>query len=71
MGSDIECGVSVDQMAARHVGEQTLLPSLELSTEAEWTGVDTGERITQLYGNSISWINPTTPLARGRAGWSG
>ena len=66
MGSDIECGVSVDQMAARHVGDQTLLPSLELSTEAEWTGVDTGERITQLYGNSISWINPTTPLARER-----
>ncbi|MCB1236463.1 MAG: DUF1552 domain-containing protein [Verrucomicrobiae bacterium] len=66
MGSDIECGVSVDQAAAKHVGHQTLLPSLELSTEAEWTGVDTGERITQLYGNSISWLTPTTPLARER-----
>lgn len=66
MGGDIECGVSVDQMAARHVGHETLLPSLELSTEAEWTGVDTGERITQLYGNSISWLTPTTPLARER-----
>lgn len=66
MGSNIECGVSVDQAAARHVGDQTLLPSLELSTEAEWTGVDTGERITQLYGNSISWLTPTTPLARER-----
>lgn len=66
MGSDIECGISVDQAAAKHVGHQTLLPSLELSTEAEWTGVDTGERITQLYGNSISWLTPTTPLARER-----
>lgn len=66
MGSDIECGISVDQAAARHIGDQTLLPSLELSTEAEWTGVDTGERITQLYGNSISWLTPTTPLARER-----
>ena len=66
MGSDIECGVSVDQMAAKKVGHKTLLPSLELSTEAEWTGVDTGERITQLYGNSISWLTPTTPLARER-----
>jgi hypothetical protein len=66
MGSSIECGVSVDQAAARHIGDQTLLPSLELSTEPEWTGVDTGERITQLYGNSISWLTPTTPLARER-----
>lgn len=66
MGSDIQCGVSVDQAAARKLEDQTLLPSLELSTEPEWTGVDTGERITQLYGNSISWLNPTTPLARER-----
>jgi hypothetical protein len=66
MGSDIQCGVSVDQAAARKLADQTLLPSLELSTEAEWTGVDTGERITQLYGNSISWLTPSTPLARER-----
>ncbi|MFG0262074.1 MAG: DUF1552 domain-containing protein [Novipirellula sp. JB048] len=66
MGSDIQCGISVDQTAARKLADQTLLPSLELSTEAEWTGVDTGERITQLYGNSISWLTPTTPLARER-----
>ncbi len=66
MGSDIQCGVSVDQAAARKLADQTLLPSLELSTEPEWTGVDTGERITQLYGNSISWLTPTTPLARER-----
>lgn len=66
MGSDIQCGVSVDQMAALHMADQTLLPSLELSTEAEWTGVDTGARITQLYGNSISWLTPSTPLARER-----
>ena len=66
MGSDIQCGVSVDQMAALHMADKTLLPSLELSTEAEWTGVDSGERITQLYGNSISWLTPSTPLARDR-----
>jgi hypothetical protein len=66
MGSDIQCGVSVDQAAARKLADQTLLPSLELSTEPEWTGVDTGERITQLYGNSISWLTPTIPLARER-----
>ena len=66
MGSDIQAGVSLDQLAALKVADQTLLPSLELSTESEHTGVDTGERITQLYGNSISWLTPSTPLTRER-----
>lgn len=66
MGSDIQAGVSVDQLAALQMADQTLLPSLELSTESEHTGVDSGERITQLYGNSISWLTPSTPLTRER-----
>ena len=32
-GSDIRIGVSVDQLAAEHVGKKTKLPSLELSTD--------------------------------------
>ena len=32
-GADIRIGVSVDQLAANHVGKHTKLPSLELSTD--------------------------------------
>ena len=38
---------SADQVAARHVGQETLLPSLELALEA---------------GSSISYLTPHTPL---------
>ncbi|MGB1929063.1 MAG: DUF1552 domain-containing protein [Mariniblastus sp.] len=51
-------GMSVDQIVARKIGEQTLLPSLELSIKGE--GYFTGN----LPRNSISWLNRRTPLSR-------
>jgi len=65
LGVDVNIhGVSMDQLAAKRVVEQTPLPSLELGTEPEVTGVDTNVGYTRVYGCHISWSSPTTPLAR-------
>lgn len=65
LGVDINIhGVSMDQVAAQRLGDQTPLPSLELGIEPESTGVDTNVGYTRVYGSHIAWSNPTTPLAR-------
>ena len=51
-------GTSVDQIAAKLVGDQTLLPSLELSTRGE------GFFSNSLPRNTISWANASTPVPR-------
>lgn len=64
-GSDLRCGgISIDQLAALHIGNQTPLPSLELSVEPPTTYVDTNVGYTALYGSHISWNTPTTPVTR-------
>lgn len=57
-------GISVDQMAARQIGNLTALPSLELGIDPVTTGVDTAVGFTRLYGSHISWSTPTTPLTK-------
>src|SRR5213080_4817043 len=56
--------MSMDQVAAQHIGNLTPLPSLELGVEPVTTGVDTNVGYTRLYGSHISWSSPTTPVAR-------
>ena len=51
-------GPSADQIAARQVGDQTLLPSLELSLKGE------GFFSNSLPRNSVSWSAPDRPLVR-------
>ena len=51
-------GVSIDQVIANQVGQETLLSSLELSVKGE--GYFSGN----LPRNSISWRDSRTPLAR-------
>jgi len=62
-GADIRAGVTIDQMAALKIGQQTPLPSLELATE-DFSGLvgscDVG--FSCAYMNTISWRTPTTPL---------
>ncbi len=54
-GSDLRCGgISMDQVAAQHIGNLTPLPSLELSVEPPTTYVDTNVGYTSLYGSHIS-----------------
>jgi len=65
LGVDINMhGVSMDQVAAQGIGDQTPLPSIELGIEPEATGVDTNVGYTRVYGCHIAWSSPTTPLAR-------
>jgi len=51
-------GISADQIAARQLGGQTLLPSLELSLKGE------GFFSNSLPRNSISWVAADRPLPR-------
>jgi hypothetical protein len=65
LGVDISCnGVSMDQVAAKQLGAQTPLPSLELGIEPVSTGVDKNVGYTRVYGSHIAWGGPTQPLAR-------
>ena len=61
-GTDIRCGISVDQVYARHIGDATQLSSLELGIDqASLLGsCDIGYSCA--YTNGISWLNPTVPL---------
>jgi Protein of unknown function (DUF1552) len=62
-GADIRAGVTIDQMAAQKIGQDTPLPSLELAIE-DYSGLvgscDVG--FSCAYMNTISWRTPTTPL---------
>ena len=51
-------GASVDQIAARNFQNQTLVPSLELSSRGE--GIFT----SSLPRNKISWVDAVTPAPR-------
>jgi hypothetical protein len=54
-------GVTVDQVAAAHVGQDTPLPSIELSLEPlNLTCGDAG--FTCAYRNTLSWKSATLPL---------
>jgi hypothetical protein len=61
-GADIQAGVSVDQILAKEIGRQTILPSLELGLEDVRIvgGCDSGYSCA--YSNTISWNSPTTPI---------
>ncbi|MBL7700158.1 MAG: DUF1552 domain-containing protein [Chitinophagaceae bacterium] len=57
-------GVSVDQIIANHVGDQTLFPSLEYGLDRITTGVDINVGFTRLYGSAISWKTPLQPMSK-------
>src|SRR5262249_45102953 len=62
-GADIFAGTTIDQIAVKRVGQDTLLPSMELAIE-DYTGLvgscDVGFSCT--YMHTISWRSTTTPL---------
>jgi hypothetical protein len=61
-GADIECGVSADQVAARVLGKDTVLPSLELSIDLSVLAGMCDSAYSCVYLNTLSWSTPTTPL---------
>jgi hypothetical protein len=64
-GKDISAGgISMDQLAAQHIGHLTPLPSLELAIDPVISGIDSNVGFTRLYGSYISWRSATLPVAR-------
>jgi hypothetical protein len=59
-GATPKLGTSVDQVAAAAFGQDTPLPSLELSLEEG--GLSGGSGLSGAYRNTISWRTPTAPL---------
>ena len=61
-GTDYELGITVDQIAAKAIGRETPIPSLELGTDliAQVGNCDNG--FACAYQNNLSWSSPTTPL---------
>lgn len=60
-GADIKLDVSVDQVAAEHIGDQTRLPSLELTLERGRLAGNCDSGYSCAYSNSISWRSEKTP----------
>ena len=63
IAEDVKLGQSVDQVVARHIGRDTVFPSLEVCTEdvtGYLGGCDPGYACT--YINTTSWADETTPL---------
>lgn len=60
VGAEAKLGVSVDQVVARHLGQGSPLPSLELSIEDG--NLSCGAGLSCAYRNTIAWQSPTSPL---------
>jgi hypothetical protein len=60
--TDYYLGTTIDQIAAKQIGQQTLLPSLELSMDLLQTVGQCDNGYACVYQNNLSWSSPTTPL---------
>jgi hypothetical protein len=60
--SDYYLGTTVDQIAAREIGQETQLPSLELAMDLLATVGQCDNGYACVYQNNLSWSSPTTPL---------
>src|SRR5579872_7344326 len=62
-GADAYAGVTADQVAAQHIGQETPLPSLELATEDHSGLLGACDRdYGCIYMNTLSWRTHTTPM---------
>jgi hypothetical protein len=60
-GAELHGGVSLDQVLAGHVGEQTVQPSMVLGCEQPVTGYHE-TNFSMAYSSHISWSSPTSPV---------
>jgi hypothetical protein len=59
-GPKAHLGITMDQFAAQHIGQDTPLPSLELMIEE--ATLSCGDGLSCAYRDTISWQNATSPL---------
>jgi hypothetical protein len=60
--SDYRLATTVDQIAAREIGRDTRLPSLELAMDLLQVTGQCDNGYACVYQNNLSWSSPTTPL---------
>ena len=60
--SDYRLGTTIDQVAAKQMGQDTRLPSLELSVDLNPLAGVCNNGYACVYQNNLSWSSPTTPL---------
>src|SRR5687768_15777965 len=60
--SDYYLGTTMDQIAAKQMGRETQLPSLELSMDLNPLAGVCNNGYACVYQNCLSWSSPTTPL---------
>jgi hypothetical protein len=63
-GTDIRAGVSVDQVMAARIGDQTRLASLEIGTEAGSMAGNCDSGYSCVYSSTMSWRSATQPLPK-------
>jgi hypothetical protein len=61
-GSDVECGISLDQLHAHRFGQDTPLPSMQLCIESVDQSGGCGFGYSCAYTDTISWAAPNKPL---------
>jgi hypothetical protein len=61
-GSDIHAGVSIDQLVAQQIGNQTRFSSLELSCDAIRKAGDCDSGYSCAYEYNLSWKSPNQPV---------
>jgi hypothetical protein len=61
-GADLFLGITADQIAAKTLGKDNLLPSLELGIDDRKASPLCDEGYTCAYSNTLSWSSATTPL---------
>jgi hypothetical protein len=63
-GADIRAGVSVDQVAAARLGDQTRLASLEIGCEQGAMAGNCDSGYSCVYSSTMSWRSATQPLPK-------
>jgi len=61
-GADIRSGISMDQIAARELAQETQLASLELSLDSKEPLGACDPGYSCVYANTLNWLGETTPL---------
>ena len=63
-GADIRVGVSVDQVAAARLADQTRLSSLEIGCEQGAMAGNCDSGYSCVYSSTLSWRSATTPMPK-------
>jgi len=60
-GAVLKGGISMDQVLANHIGQETMQPSLVLGCEQPITGYHE-TNFSMAYGSHTSWQSPDSPV---------